>query len=155
MGWNFSPWKSMKWWKSHIFACKSMILGDCGDDQDFMPLFFISVIFCHPTPIESWNGVNSDICTSPDYPDYDKDGLFHTPYYFFSTGSEKKSFKNFIPLNFFISLDTVGKVIENFAPLKISRKIFVPLKFPGKIFRPLKKYSDRVSGVKNDRPLMC
>ena len=83
-----------------------------------------------------------------------KTGYFIPLIVFLSTGSEKKkSFKNVIPLNFFISLDTVGKVIENFAPLKISRKIFVPLKFPGKIFRPLKKYSERVSGVKNDRPL--
>ena len=64
---------------------------------------------------------------------------------FFLTKGNKKALENFIPLTIFRKI---------FIPLTIFRKIFIPLKFSGKNFRPLKKPSDRVSGLKNDPPLM-
>ena len=108
VGWNVSPWKSMKWWKSHIFACKSMILGDCGDDQDFMPLFFISVIFCHPTPIESkmeWTPISVLV---PIIPIMIKTGYF-IPLIIFFYGQWKKILQKFHTPLFFHFIRHSGK----------------------------------------------
>ena len=55
------------------------------------------------------------------------------------------SSKHFIPLK--------RHTVENFTPLNYSPNIFIPINFSLKIFVPLKICSNRVPGVKKDRPL--
>ena len=108
-------------------------------------------------------------------------GKFHTPYHFapltlfrevrflhplFFTGRE-----NFHPLTIFQDIFTPLMIFWNiFTPLIFSHPLFFlegknfrtpydfsenfhTLKFFDKNFAPLKKHSDRVSGLKKDRPL--